>query len=531
VSLPRFHSRVIDAAVPVLGGLDREAVRRRLECASVNLIAGDVPAGSPQAKGFMLATNLAARLYPRIHVSGPGNLVADATATITRINPLAEVADVLDEHAPSLLYETNTAVEAAVLVAARSWNIYVDQDPDDDCTPPTAPAAMLAAVIGVGELFRSVFAAELADRGRTGPTPAAFSMVTLGEPTVLPTATHVALGEFRLVGCGAIGQAAAGTLAASEAQGTMIAVDHELVSLSNLQRYLLTDDSDVHVAKVDLLRDRLSGSGIDVVPVQSEWHAALARELRPTLVALDSAQARVAVQSSLPGRIYNAWTQPADVGWSRHEEFGTGPCLACLYWPDRPVPSQHEQIAASFRQHPLRILTYLVQQDLTVGVPIQPGGVAVLPGLEVPPDMVQHWTTTPLLDDLALAAGVPSRDLAAWGNRRLVDVYQEGICGGALLHLSVGDAPREVLVPLAHQSALAGIMLATELLVASIPDLRAARCSAPEARYDVLAAPGQVMQRPRARTESCLCADVVFTDTHSRKVSGSATPRDRQRQV
>ena len=70
------------------------------------------------------------------------------------------------------------------------------------------------------------------------------------------------------------------------------------------------------------------------MPLKTEWYAGLVEAQLPTLVALDSPEARIAVQASLPGPLYNAWTHPADVGWSRHERFGEDPCLACLYWPD-----------------------------------------------------------------------------------------------------------------------------------------------------------------------------------------------------
>ena len=105
----------------------------------------------------------------------------------------------------------------------------------------------------------------------------------------------------------------------------------------------------------------------------------------------------------------------------------------------------------------------------------------------------------------------------------MADVYQDGICGGALLHLNVGEAPRDVLVPLAHQSVFAGVMLATAFLVSQVAELRAARAAAIEGRFDVLAGPPQVLARPRARTAGCLCGDAVFLDVYRGKVGATAT--------
>ena len=517
MSLPRFLDRVVDATVPLLGELDRATVRAKLEAVSVTLAAGERAAEGASRAGFLLAANLAARLYPRIVLAGPANLVRLAEDEIRLVNPQADVAVESDEPTTATLgYETAVAGPNGVAVAARGWNVHVDEDVDDDEAAPAA--ALLAAAMGVGELFRVVFADELGAHGRSGSRPAAFNLVTLAEPLGgLPLAADVDVGEFRLVGAGAIGQAAAHTLAVAGARGSIVAVDPEKVALSNLQRYVLTTDADVGAVKVDLLRDRLAASGLEVDPVPSEWHAGLVEAQRPTLVALDSAEARLGVQSSLPGPIYNAWTQPADVGWSRHERFGDEPCLACLYWPDHQSPSRHEQIAAAFRQHPLRVLAYLVHRAIPIGLPLPPGGIPAIPGFEPPPD-AERWLTAPLVDDIAAAAGIEVAELASWRDRPLADVYQDGICGGALLHLNVGEAPRDVLVPLAHQSVFAGVMLATAFLVSQVAELRAARAAAIEGRFDVLAGPPQVLARPRARTAGCLCGDAVFLDVYRGKV-------------
>lgn len=520
MSLPRFLDRVVDATAPVLGSLDRDAVRSRLSDASVTLVAGERAAAEPARAGFLLAANLLARLYPRIRLRGPEELVRVAEGEIVLVNPGAKVSVGDEATTATLVYEADVDDDDAVTVSARGWNVYVDVVADVD-DQPGASAALAAAAIGIGEVFRVVFADDLGPRGRRGRQPGAFNLVTLGEPLLdLPVPELIEVGTFRLVGAGAIGQAAAKTLAVAGARGTMLAVDHDKVALSNLQRYVLTRDGDVGAVKVDLLRDRLSKSAVDLVPVVSEWHVGLVEEQLPTLVALDSPEGRIGVQASLPGPIYNGWTQPADVGWSRHEHFGEEPCLACLYWPQHVAPSRHEQIAAAFRQHPLRVLAYLVHR-LPIGLPLPPGGVPVVPGLEAPAD-AQLWLTTPLADDIAAAAGIDAGELAAWRERPLADVYQDGICGGALLHLNVGEAPREVLVPLAHQSALAGVMLATELLVAHVPELRAARPTTVEARYDVLAGLPQVLARPRARTDGCLCGDAVWRAVYGGKLGVEA---------
>jgi hypothetical protein len=503
--VPRFLERAVDAAAPLINGLDRAAVRDRLEQTSVTLRLGNEDAASRAA--FLLAANLLARLYPRIRLIGPEVVVSEATAEIVAINPAAEL--IAGETTATLAIEENGGGAGAVSVFARGWNVFVDEVPADTVELAAVPAALLAAAVGVGEVFRLVFADAL-PHPRTGPQPGGFNMITLGEPEHgLPVAANPDLGTFTLVGAGAIGQAAAYALRASGARGTMLVVDPERVSSSNLQRYVLTRDADCGAVKVDLLVDRLAGPGLTVVPIATKWSVVIVDEQQPTLVALDSADARIGVQASLPGPIYNAWTQPADVGWSRHESFGEEPCLACLYWPQGQRLHEHEQIAAAFGQHPLRVLGYLLHKT-PIGEALPAGGVPpALPDLPAPAD-AETWTERPILADIAAGAGTNASELDAWATRPLADVFQDGICGGALLHLEVGAAPREVLVPLAHQSVFAGIMLATQLIVAGVPELPARRPASIEGRFDVLSGLPQVLARPRAPTDGCLCADADF---------------------
>ena len=526
ISLPRFVDRIIDATAPALGAIDRSALVERLEGTAVTLRAGDKTQEGHSRTGFLLAANLAARLFPQICLLGPDEVVERAIVEIALINPNGSVTLSALSTSPSLNYECRYDLAAEVAVFARGWNAYVDTPPDIE-EQPTAPAALVAAVLGIAELFRTIFAEELGSRGRRHAQPGAINLVTLGEPTFnLPGLQGIDLKSVRLIGAGAIGQAAALTLAESGVTGTVAVVDHEQVVLSNLQRYVLTRDRDVGASKVELLRDRLRSSALTIVPYPVRWQATLVEGQVPTLVALDTPEDRITVQASLPGPIFNAWTQPADLGWSRHEAFGRDPCLACLYWPTHGQPGRHEQIAASFRQHPLRVLAYLVHQDIRVGMPLPPGGIPTLTGIPAPSES-DRWMRVPIIDDIAALAGIDSVLLAGWRDRRLADLYQEGICGGALIQFDLGSVPQEVLVPLAHQSAFAGIMLATQALISAVPGLAEARPAAIEGRLDILSGLPQVLARPRLRTPGCLCADSAFLTVHGAKLnrtSGEGVP-------
>jgi hypothetical protein len=307
-------------------------------------------------------------------------------------------------------------------------------------------------------------------------------------------------------------------------------VDPETVTLSNLQRYLLTDAGSVGNSKVELVRDAVtqpvadapSDAGVrtGTAPQQTPQGSSAVLDVRAfagrwgdvpdhlqvtqALVALDSAKDRLTVAATMPTHAYNAWTQTADLGWSRHEEFGTRPCLACLYYPSQPRPSEHELIAQALHEHPLRVLAYLIY-NVPIGFPLP--GLPALAELQPPPG-AEAWAERSLMDDLIGAAVIDEGARAEWSTSTIGSLYRDGICAGGLL--PVGDLPGEVLVPLAHQSALAGIMLVAELLWSRDPHLRRERDAAIEHSFVVLRGFPQVVARPRERTAHCLCADAAY---------------------
>jgi hypothetical protein len=70
-----------------------------------------------------------------------------------------------------------------------------------------------------------------------------------------------------------------------------------------------------------------------------------------------------------------------------------------------------------------------------------------------------------LLELIAERLGVDRERVVAFAGQPFETLYREGVCGGAILPLGSVGAPRpEVQVPLAHQSALAGILLAARMV-------------------------------------------------------------------
>lgn len=515
MALPRFFSRVRDALTPV-ADINPEALERHLDGTPVVI---DAPTAADEAglAGPLMAANLAARLYPKIQLTGTTDFTTAAADLIMSINPLADVTT--NQSAPSVVSAvgvtfgtSDVAIRSSMVrVTSSGWNIALDTELPD--LGPGHPIANLAgASIAMGEVFRAAFGSALNTGGSSGPSPATLNLLTLEGASAAPYGSaNLELPPTHLVGAGAIGQAFLHALLTSGVSAELTVVDPELITVSNLQRYVLTVDTDEHASKTDLAGKAAAGSNLKVTPVPTKWgedHRTGPGVLQAA-VALDTAASRLEVAASLPGRTYNAWTQPADIGWSRHERFGTEPCLACLYYPNRPRPSDHENIAAAFGQHPLRMLTYLVR-GTPVGQPLPE--VGEIAGMPSPPEM-PSWLFTSLLDDLVAAGSLTPQEAPAWAGRTLGSLYRDGVCAGGLVHLSATEP--EALAPLAHQSALAGVMLAAALIHAADPELAPHRPAAIEARIDMLRRLPQRIARPRQRTPGCICSDADYLKAYS----------------
>lgn len=517
MSLPRFFSRVSDSISPLFRGAD---VGVFLSSKTVQLVApADLDQHPFHLAGFLLVVNLCARLYPRLVLVGPPRVVAEGTALALQINPACEILSANGGHDATLCWACPAVAPGAITVAPAGWEVLVDLPDAARELPSNMLTSLAAGAVGAAEVFRQIFA-DFLRSGRTGAGPGRFNVLTEAPTSAsLPDLpSDIAVGRVHLVGAGAIGQAMVYTLARVSVTGTIVVIDPEDVSLSNLQRYVLTSDTDVGVSKCGVV-ERVLKNKLDIVSVCASWSADLAQAANAEVICagVDSEDARIALQASLPRRIYNAWTQPDDVGWSRHERFGVEPCAACLYWPTRRRPSYHEQVARAIQQHELRVLGYLGGR-VPIDLPLQAGQVPRLAEKPLPPE-ASTWTERSLLDDLAGTLGVSRDELEIWKGHSLRDLYHEGVCGGALVRSRATEVPVEMAVPLAHQSVLAGIMLATQLLVAARPELRAHRNPAIESRLDLLAGLPQVTGRPRQRTPDCLCSDDDFVERYHAKWS------------
>jgi hypothetical protein len=388
-----------------------------------------------------------------------------------------------------------------VYVGSDGWIVHVSPDaPVGSGGTRNAFGAGAAACFGTANVFRVIFA----DYLPTGGVLDSFSMSTLD---LVPNARNpvnvelprINLGECFLVGVGAIGNATVWVLARTpDLTGDLHLIDHECVDLGNLQRYVLTKQGDVGRLKVELGADALADTDVHVHKHDKKWGTYLQGradwELERVAVAVDTGEDRMTVQAALPRWIVNAWTQPGDLGVSRHKFVDESACLMCLYLPDKEMPSQDQIVAEAIGLSEERML---VRHLLHTGQPIDRG----------------------LIERIAVALQVPFESLLRFDGQPLQAFYQRAVCGGMVLQLqrAAGATNREAPVPLAFQSALAGILLAVEL-VAHVGNLRE---SLPLTKtvLDVLRPLGQELSLPIGKHPSgrCICQDQDYVTQYRRK--------------
>lgn len=449
MEVANFFNKSALAASHVLQGFNPALFAARLATAPVALAFDKHAVALAEGQATLdIAARLLARFYPHVPLQPLDEESRAYTTTLIGVmRSIHPAIDLTETAAAVSLVVGNTIVPPTaapcLYIGSDGWVAkYSPLGPVGSGASNNPFGAGAAACIGVANIFRTVFADQLP--GSTVDEAFTLSLLSYeaseGE-AVSPNLTALDFEETALVGLGAIGNGVGWALSYLRgAKGILHLVDHDPIDLSNLQRYVLTRQLDVHSKKTQLLSDTLRYTGLTLVPFDGKWESfAAARGLRPlrrAVVALDTGAARIAVQASLPQRLLNAWTQTRNLGVSRHLDFADNACLACLYLPAGEKPSEDEMIAQVVK----------LPKDL----------VRHLLHLQVPLD--QH-----LLAQIAQATQRPLAELLPFTGHTLRVFYQKAVCGGLVLGLGTDSQLTET--PMAFQSALAGIMLAAELVV------------------------------------------------------------------
>lgn len=486
MAIADYHARAATAASQIIAGFDPDLFRATLEQTIVGVGVGCQAAKSREGRVLAeLTIRLLARLYPVMELRIDTSDEAERLALLAqKINPRIEITKgatvgiSIGAGAPTF--------ETTHFAGSSGWDALVsEREPVKTGSSPNPFGAGVAACVAAADLFNRVLIPASEQRLTRELAFSAF------ERTKKMTPEDVSNDEWRLVehavlvGAGAIGNGALWALALSPLEGTLHIVDPQTIELSNLQRYVLAERSDEGRSKVHLAESHLRGA-LKPVLHQQDWAGFVSAGgyVWPSvLVALDTAAARRSVQASLPKWIANSWTQPGDLGLSTHGPFnGSGACLSCLYLPTRQLPNEDEIVARA------------------LGVP---GSLMEIRTLL----HTGKGVSRQLIEAVAAGLNRPLQDVLPYEGRPVRDLYVEGVCGGGIISVgSMGTPRHELHVPLAHQSALAGVLLASALVRRSI---FGGERTTMITRLDVLRGVGEDLTQPALKAGSglCICED------------------------
>lgn len=247
----------------------------------------------------------------------------------------------------------------------------------------------------------------------------------LGEP--------IELGHAYLAGAGAIGNGLLWAARHLDLRGRLEICDDDRVSPGNLNRQLWFGREDIGVPKAERLAEKAQDSfpKLQLVPrpmrIQDLPEKSAGPWLRRLIVAVDSRRARRKLQNEFPGEIFDASTTDIREVVVHHNRQPTPhACMSCIYEPDGEELSREQHIA----DH--------------LGVPVE----------EVRSERITEESAGKILSRFPSLA---KADLVGTA----YDSLFKRLCGEGVLGTTSG---RRVAAPFAFVSALAGTLLALELV-------------------------------------------------------------------
>jgi hypothetical protein len=501
MALAKYFDKNALAASQILAGYDRQSFEERLNNAHIE-IAFDNQAVQTKEGTYLLdmIVRLASRLYPKVKFSplqkSAESIVPGLSALVLSINDRIEINTEGKFFATIVVGNTPVNRNGMVFYTGSSgWLAKLSASSPMGSAGTSNPfGAGFAACLAMANIFRVVFHDQLING--TNDSDVCLSLIDfthkdLADQSVMDIG-HFAIPETFLIGLGAIGNGTIWALSKLEFDGELHLIDSETIDESNLQRYILATLNDVGRNKTDLAAEQFSRRHC-IVSHEGDWASFLGDrqnwQLPLALVAVDSARDRISVQASLPAHIINAWTQPTDLGISRHPKFGELPCLSCIYPARKTRQSESELICGSFGLLELeRDIRPLIYNNAP---------------------MPQQ-----LLMQIATAKAIPFGELKPFEGLPIREFYHKVICGG-MITVTAGN--RHTETPMAFQSAMAGILLASELVTEALK-LRREPIST-MTRIDLTRPLTHNYSDPLVKDSStnCVCNDEDFVSRYNEK--------------
>ncbi|HMJ69744.1 MAG TPA: E2 ligase fold family C protein [Cyclobacteriaceae bacterium] len=459
-----------------------------------------------------LLVRLISRLYPKIAiVNDDASARAEELITLAKsINRSIDIETTLDNCTCVILLGDGPAKVPkncqTFFIGSDNWIGYISQTKPKsfgNSSNPFGPG--IAACIVLANVFKftlSDFFSQKLDK------EIAFSALELSAtPKSNPAYTDVNLNRLCVVGIGAIGSGLLWAFSKIPTlNGTLDLIDHESISLSNLQRYVLFGESDEGSLKVEKAKLHFNNPNLLINAFDVKWSAYLNKTQNwnnlQVAVAIDNKKDRIAIQSSLPFKIFNAYTEENLIGVATHADFVNAACLACGYIPNQKERNYTEEVAVN------------------CNIPNHANFVKDYLNLNLPVDARYNNNTVSMLDVISTANAIPREALIQFHGKRIEQFYSEFICGGISMSLStIGqEKVSNVDAPLAFQSAMAGILLAARIVGDALGLNKSFKQQShiyplnPIAEFNPY---NHNLQKDT--TGSCICADQVFIERYKSK--------------
>lgn len=377
MALANFFDKAALGASQILHDYDRSSFEETLNNNNIAIVFGWNATSTFEGRiALELIVRLSARLYPNlqfINTSGNAKFEQNLLEIAKSINPDINLNIVKKPtvYLVSGSVKFDTESSPVYYIGSSEWNAFFSSKKNIGFgKSKNIFGAAAAACFGTSNVFRKVFEAQLP----FGEVDSDFSFsvfhfaknyVGLDEPCLK---NDINIEELLLVGVGAIGNSVLWAFKNIPLiSGKLHLIDKEKIELSNLQRYLLSEQKNIDYLKVDVGESFLKNSSLQVTKSSTSWQEYMLERknwnIKKVAVCLDSAEDRIAVQAALPKVIYNAWTQQESIGISRHQDFLNSSCLTCLYFPTHKKSSRSEEISNNLGipQHERLVRKYLAE--------------------------------------------------------------------------------------------------------------------------------------------------------------------------
>ena len=495
MALAPFFSRTYSAVGEHLG-----VTRRQLESIMDDLVVGVRVGSDCRTPGnnqwtAELLVNLLSRFYPILDLSGDDDVCQSLSDLALEINPRIEITSKPETPSLTVCIGKASTIGNSFHAFTRGWVASLSKDSPSPVKAKDNPyAAGATAALAASHIFQSIFTQE-SNKASSDPDMS-LSLLdygsSVGSRSALPP---VDLGEVAIAGLGAVGNPAIWAFARHpDLRGNLHLIDPEDIELSNLQRYCLPRLSDSKMSKVTLAAREIESTelGYTLWPCTIEDFAKQYEKigiLSTVCVSVDNIDGRRTAQALLPKLVINGWTSDNGLGVSWHRLLDSHACLACLYHPSQPILSQTE-IAAQ-----------------ALGLPHEK--VAMLYVAETGLSKEETAIVEAHLD-------IKKGALKNWIGKRVQDVFTSVVCGQVGVDLP--GLNKIATVPLAHQSVLAGLLMAVELVKRSVPSLESKSQKAPLVVWDdVLRPPPKHWTAMRTKNPNCFCGDEIYTAAYRKK--------------